>query len=98
MQEDLTDFGTFQEGALDSLRDFEALFQGAKFYKGLEMIFTNTQAGALALRIGGEDVSPLISLPILQVYAYLKRLLRSPNSCPGIVLAIATCWAHHRQL
>jgi hypothetical protein len=33
------------------------MFKGAKFHKGLEMIFTNTQAGALALKIGDNEVS-----------------------------------------
>ena len=46
----------FQEGDLQALNDFEALFRGAKFHKGLEMVFTNTQAGALALKIGGNEV------------------------------------------
>ncbi len=49
--------GYSQEGELGALNDFEALFKGAKFHKGLEMVFTNTQAGALALKIGDTEVS-----------------------------------------
>ena len=45
-----------QAGDLESLEEFEALFKGAKFHKGLEMVFTNTQTGALALRIQDEEV------------------------------------------
>ena len=46
-----------QDNNLESLSSFEALFKGAKFHKGLEMVFTNTQAGALALKIGDHEVS-----------------------------------------
>ena len=46
-----------QAGDLESLEEFETLFKGAKFHKGLEMVFTNTQTGALALRIQDEEVS-----------------------------------------
>ena len=48
--------GWLQDGELGALSDFEALFLGAKFHKGLEMVFTNTQAGALALKIGDREV------------------------------------------
>ena len=41
---------------MGALSEFEALFKGAKFHKGLEMVFTNTQTGALALKIGGDEV------------------------------------------
>ena len=46
----------FQDGNLEALSSFEALFKGARFHKGLEMVFTNTQAGALALKIGDHEV------------------------------------------
>ena len=48
--------GCLQDGELGALTEFEALFKGAKFHKGLEMVFTNTQTGALALKIGGDEV------------------------------------------
>ena len=47
------------EAALD---EFEGLFRGARFHKGFEMVFTNTKAGGLALRIDGKDVSALCCL------------------------------------
>lgn len=48
----------WQTGDLAALDAFEALFKEAKFYKGLEMSFTNTKEGSLALRIGNKEVSP----------------------------------------
>lgn len=48
-----------QTGDMAALDKFEALFKGAKFYKGLEMSFTNTKDGSLALRIGDEEVGRL---------------------------------------
>jgi hypothetical protein len=47
-----------QAGALAPLDDFEARFAGAEFHKGLEVAFTSTRAGGLALRIGSKDVRP----------------------------------------
>ncbi|EIE20825.1 chalcone isomerase [Coccomyxa subellipsoidea C-169] len=45
-----------QTGDTAALDEFEALFKGAQFYKGLEMSFTNTKNGSLALRIGNKEV------------------------------------------
>jgi hypothetical protein len=45
-----------QTGDLGALDEFEALFKGAQFHKGLEMSFTNTKDGSLALRIGSKEV------------------------------------------
>ena len=45
-----------QAGALQPLDDFEARFAGAKFHKGMEVAFSNTRSGGLALRIAGKDV------------------------------------------
>ncbi|KAK9835190.1 hypothetical protein WJX81_004766 [Elliptochloris bilobata] len=42
-------------GALQPLDDFEARFAGAEFHKGMEVAFSNTRSGGLALRIGGKD-------------------------------------------
>lgn len=38
------------------LDDFEARFAGADFHKGMEVAFSNTRSGGLALRIAGKDV------------------------------------------
>lgn len=45
-----------QSGDAPALDEFEGLFRGARFYRGMEMVFTNTHAGGLALRIDGRDV------------------------------------------
>lgn len=45
-----------QVGDVGSLDEFEGLFRGAHFYKGMEMVFTNTKRGDLALRIDGKEV------------------------------------------
>jgi len=46
-----------QAGDKDSLPQFEQLFEGAEFRKGMELAFTNTKAGGLAARIDSRDVS-----------------------------------------
>ena len=51
----------FQAGAMQPLDDFEARFAGADFHKGMEVAFSNTRSGGLALRIAGEDVRALAS-------------------------------------
>jgi hypothetical protein len=45
-----------QSGDAAALDEFEGLFRGARFYRGMEMVFSNTPRGALALRIDGRDV------------------------------------------
>lgn len=47
----------------NSLVEFERLFEGVNFHKGLEMAFTSTKSGGLAARIGNSDVSPT-ALPL----------------------------------
>ena len=41
---------------MQPLDDFEARFAGADFHKGMEVAFSNTRSGGLALRIAGKDV------------------------------------------
>ena len=41
---------------MQPLDDFEARFEGADFHKGMEVAFSNTRSGGLALRIAGKDV------------------------------------------
>ena len=36
---------------------FEQLFEGAQFRKGMELAFTNTKSGGLAAKIDNRDVS-----------------------------------------
>ncbi|KAK9909647.1 hypothetical protein WJX75_005569 [Coccomyxa subellipsoidea] len=50
-----------QTGDLAALDEFEGLFNGAQFYKGLEMSFSNTKEGSLALRIGNKEVGQVDS-------------------------------------
>lgn len=45
-----------QVGDERSLAEFERLFEGVAFHKGLEMAFTSTKAGGLAAKIGDNDV------------------------------------------
>ena len=48
---------------MQPLDDFEARFEGADFHKGMEVAFSNTRAGGLALRIAGKDVrAPTLKL------------------------------------
>lgn len=70
-----------QTGDMAALDEFEALFNGAKFYKGLEMSFTNTKDGSLALRIGDEEVRHLPS-PCCSMRGLLKSnaLLPLPST------------------
>jgi hypothetical protein len=41
---------------VESLPQFEQLFEGADFRKGMELAFTSTKAGGLAARIDSRDV------------------------------------------
>lgn len=45
-----------QEGDTESLPQFEQLFEGAQFKKGMELAFTNTKSGGLAAKIDNRDV------------------------------------------
>ena len=69
---------------MDSLGDFEALFKGAKFHKGLEMVFTNTQAGALALKIGDSEVSSIIAMREHQDLCTIALSSRLPGVCAAL--------------
>ena len=46
-----------QAGDKQSMPEFERLFEGTEFRKGLELAFTSTKQGSLAARIDNKDVS-----------------------------------------
>lgn len=58
----LTPCATQSGGDPAALDDFEGRFKGVHFYKGMEMIFTNTKRGDLVLRLDGKEVGWLFAL------------------------------------
>ncbi|CAL8467962.1 g7500 [Coccomyxa elongata] len=80
-----------ETGDMAALDKFEALFKGAKFYKGLEMSFTNTKDGSLALRIGDEEVGQVNSPGFTRAFfdMYLGQNPVSPDGKASIAKGLA---------
>lgn len=60
-----------QEGDTESLPQFEQLFEGAQFRKGMELAFTNTKSGGLAAKIDNRDVR--LSTRVIQQLMYVEQ-------------------------
>lgn len=111
---DLTaDMRVSQTGDVAALDDFETRFKGTRFYKGMEMVFTNTKDGELALRIDGKEVRhwlwdiDLVSpcaVEALQASQWSKQVMPPVLTSLSLNLSIAT-WIcacrlakwHHRH-
>lgn len=79
---------------MQPLDDFEARFAGADFHKGMEVAFSNTRSGGLALRIAGKDVRTPASSPHSAMILYVTQ-----KDCLALTEILAhQLIAHHQTL
>jgi len=78
-------------GDVESLPQFEQLFEGAEFKKGMELAFTSTKAGGLAARIDSRDVGEVGSSSFTRAFfgLYLGGSPVSPEGKTNISQGLA---------
>jgi hypothetical protein len=78
-------------GDVESLPQFEQLFDGTAFRKGLELAFTSTKAGGLAARIDSRDVGEVSSPAFTKAFfgLYLGGSPVSPEGKANISQGLA---------
>lgn len=78
-------------GDVESLPQFEQLFEGADFRKGMELAFTSTKGGGLAARIDSRDVGEVNSPAFTKAFfdLYLGGSPVSPDGKSNISEGLA---------